>query len=84
MDRFHLKGFLQKQEEANVAFGVSVRDFQLLLHAAGVLPIASVTDLCAALVTEREAKSKGVREASAATIGKAQRALFAYAGLAAP
>ena len=81
--KFHLKGFLTKQQEAEVPFGTSVRDFQLLLHASGVLPLPTVLKLCEALVTEREAKSKAVREEAAAAIAAAQRALFAHAGLAA-
>ena len=32
--KFHLRTFLQRQEAAAVPFATSVRDFQLLLHAA--------------------------------------------------
>lgn len=78
--KFHLRTFLQRQREAEVPFDACARDFQLLLHAAGVLPEPTLAKLCGALAVEGT-PSRAVREANAAAISAAERALADYAGL---
>ena len=77
--KFHLRTFLQRQAEAEVPFATTMLDFQLLLHAAGVLSQEMLTSTCNALLTAN-APGKTAREAAAASIEKAHRALCDYAG----
>ena len=79
--KFHLKSFLQKQQAAGFRFADVARDFQLLLHAAGLLPDGMLAALCEALAA-KDTPSKAVKELSTKAIEEAQRALGSAAGMA--
>ena len=79
--KFHLKGFLNKQREDGVTPTQFFLDFQMLLHASGILPEELMTRLCKGLLVKSTAK-KAVREAAAKAIAEADAALSKYAGLA--
>lgn len=80
--KFHLRTYLAKQREAGVAFSQTARDFQLLLHASGLLPPALIERLCAAVAST--AGTQTAKDKREAALAEAEARLSDLAGLEPP
>ena len=78
--KFHLRTFLTKQREAGIPFASTASDFQLLLHASGLLPAELMERLCAAVASTGTTKT--AKDKAAAALAEAEGRLAAAAGMA--